>query len=225
MKITDFSIKYGDKLIFDNFSIDFEKGSVTAILGPSGVGKTTLLNAVAGLLSCEGRIGDVGRVSYMFQEARLIDSLTVKENLLYVIGGKKATQEARKRLEDLIEAVGLKGEEDSFPTELSGGMASRVSLARAFLTDSDTLLMDEPLRSLDTAIKLKLIEEIKALLKVYPRTVLLVTHDAREGIALADRIIAIKGSPVRVVIDEAVNKNMSEDDKSSLEKRLIQAIS
>lgn len=224
MKITDFSLKYGEKIVFDSFSLDVEDDKVTAILGPSGVGKTTLLNAVAGLVDYDGRIEISGKASYMFQESRLIDTLTVKENLLYVIGGKKASQEDRQRLDSLISKVGLKGEEDSFPHELSGGMASRVSLARAFLVEREVLLMDEPLRSLDTAIRLKLIGEIKSLLEEFPRTVLLVTHDAREAISLADRIIVLGDSPVRVVKDISVDKKMSEDEVSALEKELLSAL-
>lgn len=224
MKISNLSAKYGEKTVFDSFSLDLDDKKVTAFLGSSGVGKTTLLNAVAGLIDFNGEIEGKGKVSYMFQESRLIDTLTVRDNLLYVVGGKKATKVTQDRLNLLIEKVGLKGEEDSFPHELSGGMASRVSLVRAFLVESDTLLMDEPLRSLDTVIRLKLIEEIKLLLKEFPRTVLLVTHDAREAISLADRIIVLSGTPVCVVKDVKIDKKMSEDEVSALEKELLSAL-
>jgi sulfonate transport system ATP-binding protein len=159
----------------------------------------------------------------MFQEARLIPTLTVKENLLYALN----SEQRKNKLDDLnklIQMVGLRGEENSFPNELSGGMESRVSLIRAFLVDSDTLLMDEPLRSLDLVTKQKILLEMKAILSEYPRTVILVSHDPRECVYLADRIMVLSGSPACVVLDEKVSKDMTESEISAFENNLVSAI-
>ena len=155
-----------------------------------------MLRAISGLIEYKGEIEDSGKVSYMFQESRLIPTLTVKENLLFALGEKKPSAKTLDKVKKMIEKVGLAGEENSFPSELSGGMESRVSLARAMLFDGDILLMDEPLRSLDAVTREKLIVEIKKLLDEYPRTVLLVTHDPKESIALSDKIIVLGSNPV-----------------------------
>lgn len=222
MKITDLSVNFGTKQVFDNFCIEVEDNSVTAILGASGVGKTTLLNAISGLIDYQGKIEGVGRVAYVFQEARLVPTLTVKQNLLYALANKD--EQTLSKIDAILDLVGLKGEEDSFPSELSGGMESRVSLARAFLSEASLLLMDEPMRSLDAVTRAKLIEDINSILKVYPRTVLMVTHDVREGIALASRIVVLKGERARIVLDEKISKDMTEEQKTLLESRVYSAI-
>lgn len=225
MKINNLTISYGDKKIFDKFSIDFEKGKLTSILGPSGIGKTTLLRAISGLIEYKGDIEDSGKVSYMFQEARLIPTLTVKENLLFALGERERCAKTLDEVQKMIEKVGLTGEENSFPSELSGGMESRVSLARALLFGGDILLMDEPLRSLDAVTREKLIVEIKKLLDEYPRTVLLVTHDPKESIALSDKIIVLGSNPVKIIKEVSVPKNITDLQKVELEKQLFDAIS
>lgn len=222
MKITDLLVNFGTKQVFDNFCLDIEDNSVTAILGASGVGKTTLLNAISGLIDYQGKIEGVGRVAYVFQEARLVPTLTVKQNLLYALG--KKDEQTLSKIDAILDLVGLKGEENSFPSELSGGMESRVSLARAFLSEASLLLMDEPMRSLDAVTRAKLIEDINSILKVYPRTVLMVTHDVREGIALASRIVVLKGERARIVLDEKISKDMTEEQKTLLESRVYSAI-
>lgn len=223
MKINNLTLSYGEKKIFSDFCIEFEKNTLTAILGSSGIGKTTLLRAISGLVPYKGEISGADRISYVFQESRLIPTMTVKENLMYVAKDKN-DRNFWEKAKFLLEKYGLKGEEDSFPDELSGGMASRVGLIRAFLIDSDTLLMDEPLRSLDAQTREKLVDIIKELLIEYPRTVLLVTHEPKESISLADRIIVLGDSPVTVTKDVRVEKNLTDIQKLELERALLSAI-
>ncbi len=220
MKITDLTCSYESKRIYDNFCLELDDKKVTALLGLSGVGKTTFLNIVAGITPYTGTVEGAGRISYMFQESRLIPTLTVKENLLYIAGEENSSD----KIDRLLNMAGLEGERDSFSHELSGGMASRVSLVRAFLKESDTLLMDEPLRSLDGVTASKIRELIKSFLIEYPRTVLLVTHDTREAIELSDRILVLKDNPVTIYKDIRVAGDLTEDQRYSIERDILSSI-
>lgn len=199
MKIKNLSVKFEDKKIFDDFSFEFSPNTVTAILGSSGVGKTTLLNSIADLVPYTGKITDKGIVSYMFQEHRLIDTATVKQNLLYVLGGKKADEGVEKEMLDILSMVGLIDEINTPVSTLSGGMQSRVALARAFLYPSNTLLMDEPFKSLDIGLATKLRKNLVDLLEVKPRTVILVTHDVDEAVELGDSVVILSGRPAKPI--------------------------
>lgn len=199
MKLNNLSVNFDTKKIFEDFSFEFPANTVTAILGDSGVGKTTLLNSIANLVEYTGEIKNSGIVSYMFQEHRLIDTATVKENLLYVRGGKKADKRAEREMLELLNVVGLIDEIDTPVSTLSGGMQSRVALARAFLYPSDTLLMDEPFKSLDVGLATKLRKNLVDLLSLKPRTVLLVTHDVDEAVELGDGVVVLSGRPAKVV--------------------------
>ena len=145
MKLINVTKRYGEKTLFQDFSLDIQEGEILCILGPSGSGKTTLLNMLCGLcdfLGCTENIPD--KSSYIFQEPRLLPNLTVEENLRY-IGGKK------EEIDEILDKIHLQEKKDSRPKQLSGGEKQRVSIARAFLYDAPLLLMDEPFSSLDTA--------------------------------------------------------------------------
>ncbi len=199
MKIKNLCVNFDGKVVFDNFSYEFEKDKITAVLGDSGIGKTTLLNAITGLVEYTGEIEGVSGVSYMFQEPRLIEPLTVYDNLLYVLGEKNAENTAK--IKDILKKVELENEINAFCHELSGGMKSRVALARAFLHPSSVLLMDEPMRSLDLGLRLRQCEVLKTLLESDPRTTLLVTHSVSEAVSVADRIMVLDGTPAKIVAD------------------------
>ena len=200
MKIRNLSLCYEEKELFRDFCVDLEDDEITVIMGNSGVGKSTLLNCIADLSPYTGEITGVEGVSYVFQEPRLIEPLTVYDNLLYVLGGKD-TEQNREKIMNIVQKVELDGELSTFAHELSGGMKSRVALARAFLHPSKTLLMDEAMHSLDLGLKLRLGDTLKKLLSEDNRTTLYVTHDVDEAIEVGDRIIMLDGSPVEVVGD------------------------
>jgi NitT/TauT family transport system ATP-binding protein len=186
-----------------DFVLDVEPESMTVLMGPSGCGKTTLLRIVAGL--DERYAGEVGipagtRIGLMFQEPRLLPWRTVRQNIELVAAPGFAPQD----LERLAHAVGIADMLPRYPQELSLGLARRVALARAFATTPDLLLLDEPFVSLDerTADRLR-----KLLLEVWsarPTTALLVTHNAREAIMLADQLVLLAPRPTHVVAIETI---------------------
>lgn len=187
------SKRYGGTAVYDAFSLAIEAGKITCLLGPSGCGKTTLLNMLAGLISYEGKIENVPqRISYIFQEERLLPNLTVRQNIRYVLG--KSADDAR--IDSVLEKVELGDKADAYPSELSGGQAQRVSIARAFAYPSELILMDEPFSSLDTALKIRLIDVFVRLWREEKRTAVFVTHDAEEAYMLANRAIVFRAGTI-----------------------------
>lgn len=173
---------FGDKTVYDGFSASFE--GVTAILGRSGCGKTTLLNIVAGLTPYTGRVQKESKgVAYMFQQPRLLKNLTVKENLLYIGADAAAAERMLRRVE-------VDG--SLYPKQLSGGMADRAALARAFLCGESTLLMDEPFAGLDVGLKVRIMDLFKALRAEHGGDTLFVTHSPFEAEYLADRAVIVE---------------------------------
>lgn len=161
--VKNLTCSYEQKTIFDNFDVTFEQGKINVILGGSGVGKTTLLNAIAGIKSYEGQIeGCEDGVSYIFQKDRLIPSISVYKNLDLILKGVVKDKAERKRMIEQT-AVDLEIFDvlKSLPSEISGGQAQRVSMARAFLYPSDVMLLDEPFKALDTALKTRLINNLR----------------------------------------------------------------
>ena len=218
MRIINLNKSYGDKNIFENFNLECEKGKITAIMGRSGIGKTTLLKIIAGLIDYDGKIECDGNISYVFGEASLIPSLTVKQNLSYAVSHViKDKVEREKAIIDILEQVELKGEINSYPQNLSTGMAQRVALARGFLYPSKLLIMDEPFRGLDTALKSKLERYFLKLLSKDNKTVILITHDINEALLLADRIIVFDNRPVDITFDEVIDISQDERALSSME--------
>lgn len=185
IEIKNFTKRYSGNTVYENFNLSVKEGGVTCILGESGSGKTTLLNAVAGLIKYEGSISKV-KCSYIFQTPRLVPNLTVYGNLKLVCPDDGAIM-------DMLVKVRLEDKVNSYPRELSGGQAQRVSIARAFLYKSDVILMDEPFSSLDLKLKGEIIRLFSEIRKQDDRTVLFVTHDADEAACLAERVIIING--------------------------------
>lgn len=202
MEIKNYSKAYGEKIIFDNLSLTIEDGSITAIMGNSGTGKTTLLNALARLdKDFEGEI-TCGKCSYIFQEPRLLKGVTVYKNIELAL-----PKPDDKKIIDILTEVELLDAKNLFENELSGGMAQRVSLARAFVTNREVLLMDEPFSGLDMGLKLRLYELFRRLYEKHKPTVVLVTHDLEEALTLANRIIILGSTPATILLDEKIDNN------------------
>jgi len=197
----------GEHVAIRNLLIDVPAGEFVCVVGPSGCGKTTLLNIVAGLdRNYEGAIRTepaetAPRIGYVFQNPRLLPWRTVRENIDLALpknsGGKSVGH--------LLEAMGIAHVQAQYPQRLSLGMSRRVALVRAFAIEPTLLLMDEPFVSLDapTARKVR-----RLLIKVWlerPHTVLFVTHDLREAIALADRLVFLSHAPTAVIHEIAVD--------------------
>lgn len=229
--VKNLTCSYEQKTIFDNFDVTFEQGKINVILGGSGVGKTTLLNAIAGIKSYEGQIeGCEGGVSYIFQKDRLIPSISVYKNLDLILKGVIKDKTERKRmLEQTAVDLEISDVLKSLPSEISGGQAQRVSMARAFLYPSDVMLLDEPFKALDTALKTRLIKQFAALQEKKNKTVVFVTHAIDECLLLADDYFVFDDAPVKIVLQGKINSKKSErklTDKALEETRnlLLQAI-
>jgi NitT/TauT family transport system ATP-binding protein len=189
-------------------SFSVSAGSLVSLVGPSGCGKSTLLRLVAGLIPLSsGRLTVHGQevgaprkdVGMMFQKATLLDWRTAVENVLLPseLGGR-VTQEDRRRAIDLLDLVGLKGFEFSFPRQLSGGMQQRVALARLLQTGADILLLDEPFGALDEFTRERLNLELLRIVAEVRATTLFVTHNIAEAIFLADRVLVMTPRPGRL---------------------------
>ncbi|MBE3594446.1 MAG: ABC transporter ATP-binding protein [Candidatus Carbobacillus altaicus] len=193
------------------------KGEFVTLVGTSGGGKSTILSLIAGLLKPTRGTIEIGKASgdrraaigYMLQHDYLLPWRTILKNVLYGLEiQKKICPEDIGRAHALLDEVGLSGYARRYPHELSGGQRQRVSLVRTLITDPDILLLDEPFSALDYTTRLKLEDLLFDLLHRYQKTVLLVTHDISEAIALSDRIYVLGGKPGRIVKEIHVPESM-----------------
>lgn len=202
----NFTVKYGDKTVFDGFNLDVSLSGNIAVLGESGSGKTTLLNAIAGLVPFSGEVSGVPqKISAAFQENRLVPCLTVKENLALATGEEGIDYD--------LESFALSDKAQSYPSRLSGGEKRRVALLRAYRFNAPLYILDEPFNSLDLKLKIRLEELFKKRVKDNSSALLFVTHDIKEAVSLADRIIVVSGDGgvCKIVADvKSVNEKTEE---------------
>ena len=263
ISIRDLSFAYSEKNIFEHFNAELDGGGQElplVILGPSGCGKTTLLKLLGGLLKTEsGSISysdlesscgkesealaakhdDIPNTSFIFQESRLLPWLSVIENVSLPIEKIFGKEEARKRAQYFLSLVFMDSREKSYPKELSGGQAQRVSMARAFAWPAKVLLMDEPFQSLDIPLRLSLMDlclsllektqEHEAVTSQEKPLLVAVTHDPREAIYLGGRIIVLGEAGEGIVLDKLVDLDKEERAYGSvrageLERELLEAL-
>lgn len=202
----NFTVKYGDKTVFDGFNLDVSLSENTAVLGESGSGKTTLLNAIAGLVPFSGEVSGVPqKISAAFQEDRLVPCLTVRENLALATGEEGIDYD--------LESFALSDKAQSYPSRLSGGEKRRVALLRAYRFNAPLYILDEPFNSLDLKLKIRLEELFKKRIIDNSAALLFVTHDIKEAVSLADRIIVVSGDGgvCKIVADvKSVNEKTEE---------------
>jgi len=194
--------------VLDGIDLEIDAGEFLALIGPSGCGKTTLLNVLAGLIPYDaGEIrldGQVvtscqGRIAYMQQKDLLLLWRTVLENALLGLEIQRfPKRESRRRARELLARFGLKGFEDAYPAQLSGGMRQRVALVRTLLLEKPIWLLDEPFGALDAMTRAHLHRYLLEAWQEAQATVLFVTHDIEEALGLADRIAVLTARPARV---------------------------
>ena len=184
------SVSYGDFLALDGVDFECKEGEFIAIVGKSGCGKSSLLNAIAGFIPYKGEIKVSESIGYVFQNYALFPWMTVRKNIEFGLG--KINRTARRKLTDeLLEQVDMKDNEKRYPQQLSGGQVQRVALARALAPNPDVLLMDEPYGALDHHTRDKMQDWLLSIWSKSKKTVLFVTHYIEEAIFLADRIIVL----------------------------------
>lgn len=211
IKITNLSKAY-ESDIFKNLSLSIKGGQTTALMGKSGCGKTTLFNIICGIVQPDcGKI-DIGencRFSAVFQENRLFETFTGKENLLAVTQDEEKISSSLEICEALDFAhIRVK--------EMSGGMARRTAIARCIAFDADLYIMDEPFKGIDTAAKDRILLKLKQ--HLCGKSCIVITHDIKEAVKMADNVIVLGGSPAEVVFQKEISKDPSYD------KRLLEEI-
>nr|WP_300091469.1 ABC transporter ATP-binding protein [Sedimentibacter sp.] len=221
IKLIDVTKKYDDMVLLKNFNISFEENEITCLFGPSGVGKTTIANIAANLVTVdEGEVmwTEDAVYSYVFQEPNLLSWYSVYDNIDFVLKDVYDNRKRKEVIESYLEMVELSDYKIFKPKALSGGMAQRVSIARAFAYPSNVLIMDEPFKGLDMKLKNDMISLFQKLWKESRRTVIFITHDVDEAISLSDKIYFIKNRPVEINMDIDLN---NESDRESIKKILL----
>ncbi len=223
MKIQNLKVSFKDIKVYEDFSIDLDNKKITCILGPSGCGKTTLLNVLANNVKFEGIVSDLGKFAYVFQNPRLIESISVEENLKFVLNPQDYSK-IDKVLEDL-EILDLKSK---YPAQLSGGQASRVAIARAIVYNPQIILMDEPFKDLDIILTKKLLELFRDLIIKNDLGAVYVTHNVDEALSIADRVIVLSNSPANILLDLQINsdhKDLSSKELNDARQKIYSALS
>ncbi|MBM4298744.1 MAG: ABC transporter ATP-binding protein [Deltaproteobacteria bacterium] len=192
----------------EDISLDVGDGEFITVVGPSGCGKSTLIKLIAGLVSLSaGRIVCQGeevrglntKVGYVPQESKLFPWLTVEDNVAFGLDSKGySPAERAERLQHFIRLAGLSGFEKRYPSQLSGGMAKRASIVRALAYDPTVILMDEPFGPLDAQTRMILQDELLKIWEHKRQTIIFVTHDLVEAVALADRVVVMTHRPGKI---------------------------
>ena len=205
---TALSKAYAGHEVLADFSLRLEPGAVTVVLGPSGCGKTTLLRILAGLEPADGgTVERSGPVSFAFQEPRLLPWASVAANVGFVL----PESTTRSEIAGWLAAARLPVSLGTMPRTLSGGMQTRLALARAFAYPAPLLLLDEPFQNLDLAVKLELATVVRSVTAAEERTTLMVTHDVVEALVTADRIVILGGQPARITAGRTIE--LADDDR------------
>ena len=224
IRLEQVSHAYGEQAILKDINLQVTSGEVVSILGPSGVGKSTLFNLIAGILEVQsGRIildgeeNPKGRVSYMLQKDLLLEHKTVLGNIILPLLIQKAPKnEAIERADEILRTFQLDGVRNQYPHELSGGMRQRVALLRTYMFGHKLFLLDEAFSALDELTKMELHAWYLDIHQKLGLTTLLITHSIEEALTLSDRIYILKNRPGQLVSE--IQLNWSENEDKEMQK-------
>jgi len=231
-QVRGLSRRYEALSVLADLDFDIHSGAVNIVLGPSGCGKTTLLNILAGMdRNFSGSCGGLEaiRASYVFQEDRLLPWKNAQENVAFALESLMDKKQSMQLAAESLRDVGLEQALHQYPVTLSGGMKRRVALARAFAYPGELLLLDEPFSALDLKTRIAVMDCFLELHHRFGRTAILVTHDVREAIYLADNIITLSDKPARIrdifpVSLTAEQRKFTNPEAAKLEARLYSSI-
>lgn len=215
IKISNLYKRYDNKVIFKDFSLTLDDEKINCILGESGIGKSTLLNILAGIENYEeGNIeGDsLESISYVFQDDKLVPYLTVKRNIELFLYNYYDKEYGLREMDKVLKMLNILEVKNKYPRELSGGIKQRVNIARALLKPSKLILLDEPFKSLDYKTKYCIIKEMKKILEQQNRMVIFVTHDVDEAIAMEGKIIVFSDNPI--IIKRVFENNLFKEKEN-----------
>jgi NitT/TauT family transport system ATP-binding protein len=212
LEVLDLAKSFDLQAVFKNLNLTLPQGHFTVLVGPSGCGKSTLFDCLTGIVPADqgrmiwqGKAVDNlgGLAAYMQQKDMLLPWLTLEQNSLLPVQAKpraqRATKQAKRTLARIFEKIGLTGFGNHYPYQVSGGMRQRCALARTLMFDRDLVLLDEPLSALDAITRRELQTLLLMLQKEFGKTVLMITHDIEEALALADEIILLSSPPMTIL--------------------------
>lgn len=233
IELNNIKKSFDGNLILKNISIEVYKNEFVTILGPSGCGKSTIFNIISGLIHFDkGNLNVSGSIGYMQQKDLLLPWKTIYENVSLPLVLKEINRkEIKKQVNNYMPIVGLKGYEDKYPSQLSGGMRQRANFLRTLLTAEDIMLLDEPFASLDSITKSSMHEWLLEVKSKLDNTILLITHDIDEAILLSDRIYILSDKPSYILKEFSVNFNndnkllrRSNDKSFKLKKEILKLL-
>lgn len=208
VQVRDLTKKFGDLLVLNHMDFDVEEGDLLCVVGPTGCGKTTFLNSLTkiyditeGQILLDGREVDpkVNNMAYILQGNSTMPWLTVEKNVSFGLDIKKVPSARKKELVDkYLDIVGLAEYRNYYPNQLSSSMLQRVGIARAFATEPELLLMDEPYGQLDIELRFKLEDELVKLWQMTKTTVIFITHNIEEAVYLGNKIMVLTNKPTTV---------------------------
>lgn len=213
IELSHVSVSFGAVAALREIDLKIDRGEAVALLGPSGCGKTTLLRAITGAVRAKGHRRLSGDVGIVYQDLKLLPWLTVADNVLLA---RRDYRGGRADAERLLERVGLGSKTRAYPYQLSGGQRQRVALARALFDGADILLLDEPFSALDFLAKDRLVMAIRSLQRNQRFTMIMVTHDLDDALALANRLVVLREGRIVGDLDRQALEAVGRDAARSM---------